>query len=55
MINLDIKPNKALIFILIWKWNLQMNSNWTPDYYDNSSNYGKKTEVTESCPEFNAE
>ena len=33
MINLDIKPNKALIFILIWKWNLQMNSNWTPDYY----------------------
>ena len=23
--------------------------------YDNSSNYGKKNEVTESCPEFNAE
>jgi len=23
--------------------------------YDNSLNYGKKNEVTESCPEFNAE
>ena len=23
--------------------------------YDNTSNYGKKNEVIESCPEFNAE
>ena len=26
-----------------------------PVYYDNTSNYGKKNEVIESCPEFNAE
>ena len=25
------------------------------DDYDNTSNYGKKNEVVESCPEFNAE
>ena len=24
-------------------------------YYDNTSNYGKKIEAIESCPEFNSE
>ena len=35
--------------------NLKAKAAFTAPRYDNLSNYGKKNEVTESCPEFNAE